>query len=319
MKINHKLKILLQYSLVAICLLFIAKYFSTHQDQLKIISTFESGQIISLIIITISIQLLTACKFHLILKNMGLQNCSYFDWLKVFFVANFVNLHLTQGANLYRSITLKKKYDFPYTNSISALTFFSWFEMILVLLFCLFLIGWANPGLMIQGCNVIMLVSFLIIFLMVTPFIFRKALNQLLIKNEKIKWLQDKIEALLHSLAKSTKEYPLLIKIVLLSIMTFCLYVLNLDICFKAIETPVALSTLSLFTVALLLSRIVNIIPGNLGLTELICGYLSESLGGSLGAGILVSVLLRVIAYFISIFWGILFARTLFVKNIIKK
>ena len=75
----------------------------------------------------------------------------------------------------------------------------------------------------------------------------------------------------------------------------------------------------ALFAMVVILSRTFNVIPNNLGLTEIICGYLSAAWGWNLSQGIIISGLLRVIDYLVGTALGILFAKTIFPYKSIRE
>ena len=89
----------------------------------------------------------------------------------------------------------------------------------------------------------------------------------------------------------------LLINFFLLGFLSYALHLASMYVCFHALGLPVNFPTLVVFTVTVLILRSFNIIPGNLGLTELVCGFLSQWMGGSFGDWAMVSGVSRVILY----------------------
>ena len=83
---------------------------------------------------------------------------------------------------------------------------------------------------------------------------------------------------------------------------------------FKALNLTLSHGQIFLFTVTLLVSRIVNIVPGNLGISEWLCGYVSLALGGELGRGIMMSGILRLVDYCLMNALGIIFIKDLMIK-----
>ena len=82
-----------------------------------------------------------------------------------------------------------------------------------------------------------------------------------------------------------------------MTLISFTFYVGATYVSFLAIHIQTDVVKSALFTLTLILSRTINIIPGNIGLTELICGCMSQSLGETLGSGVIVSGIFRVIEY----------------------
>ena len=88
------------------------------------------------------------------------------------------------------------------------------------------------------------------------------------------------------------------------------LFNLSVYVCFYAIRNPLNLFQTLLFTIVLFLSRSVNLTPGNIGLTELICGYFSQYLGATVGSGIIVSGIIRIVEYIMLGLGTLCFHRT---------
>jgi len=132
-------------------------------------------------------------------------------------------------------------------------------------------------------------------------------------------WLYDRLNLYIRSITGCIKDFKLMKKLIAISIVWFCLYFIWVDICFQSIQISVNLTFLSVFTAALLLSGTFNIVPGNLGLREIICGYLSQSMGLSLSDGIIASSIMRAAEYLTVTVLGVIFAKTFFIKKRIKE
>jgi uncharacterized membrane protein YbhN (UPF0104 family) len=109
------------------------------------------------------------------------------------------------------------------------------------------------------------------------------------------------------------------VEIFALSIISLCFFSLSIFLVFRSLEIRTSAAEVVLFVTTILISRAINIVPGNIGITEIVCGHLNRLLGGTIGNGILVSGVLRTISYLINILLGILAAKTLLPKKIIEK
>lgn len=103
-------------------------------------------------------------------------------------------------------------------------------------------------------------------------------------------------------------------KLIGLFLIYFSLNVWMVAAGFKALDLTLSHGQIFLFTVTLLVSRSVNIVPGNLGISEWLCGYLSLAMGGELGRGIMISGILRLIDYLLINTLGIIFIKDLLIK-----
>ena len=81
---------------------------------------------------------------------------------------------------------------------------------------------------------------------------------------------------------------------------------------FLTMGVQLSLDKAALYNCILIINKCFNIMPGNIGLTEYICGSLSNILGGKLGDGIIVSGIIRIIEYIFVCLLGSIFFKTVF-------
>ena len=83
---------------------------------------------------------------------------------------------------------------------------------------------------------------------------------------------------------------------------------------FNAIGINIAFYQCLLFTVVLIVSRMFNIVPANIGISEVICGSISKAVDISFGSGIIISGIIRIINYAI---YGLVTLAT-YISSLIK-
>ena len=98
--------------------------------------------------------------------------------------------------------------------------------------------------------------------------------------------------------------------IVLVGLGQFFLFLLIMHLGFHAINHPLNLESLVIFAAIMTTSRIFNIVPGNLGITESLCGLFSHLLGNTVVLGIIVSGLIRIVDYIVVGIMTALFVRS---------
>jgi uncharacterized protein (TIRG00374 family) len=299
----------LQYGIVALCAIFIIKYFMAHTAELKLILNLNLFYITIILLFNLLIHLIASYKMYFVLKKLGLHRISYYQWLKIFSISRFLNFHITQGANVYRSVVLKKEHGFSYTNSISMLTFMGWAESVFILLISCLSIALINKNLSIEGINIFSILLILFIVFLISPFIAQKILRKVSVKIKYLNWVHSKLDHLSEIVIECIKNTDIIFKIFLLSVLAFACYLTAIHASFEAIGIVLSLDEVILFVVIILLNGIINITPSNIGIMELMCGYLSLSLGGTLGYGIIACSILRVLGYLMVAFLTLLWSK----------
>lgn len=317
MEYRKKIKALLPYFLTGVFIFLIIRYFIHNKDDLKIILKLDVIYVFCISLTVTTLNIIIAYQFYRILKDAGLEMCTYFNWLRIYFISNFLNVFITQGGSIYRTLVLKKRFQFSYTNSISAITFLTWFQMIFCLVVSIAVILIFNTNSFEYITNIVFLLSGLTISSLFFPIVVHKTLPYIKLKNKYLFWIQRKTEELIKFLNDNIKNYSLLAEITILSFVTFIFFCLCMFFVFSSLNISAHIIEIVLLVTTILISRSLNIVPGNIGITELACGYLYGLLGGSTGNGIIASGVLRTVSYLTNIFWGILSAKGLLPKKII--
>ena len=290
------IKTSVQCLLVILLFLGITRYFLLHKDEFRLLAHVNKRYIGDIAILTVLINLITAYKYFFVYRLYGLK-CSFNDWLKIFMIGNFLNLHFTQGANLYRTAELKRKHGFTYTHSVSGLTYVTYLEIIL---------NFAIPGIFVliflpditAGHQVFILYYFLFVAtIALSPFMMWPLIKGIKWKGRVLQTISLKLHQIFSSLMTHIKNIKVGMLFTVLTLLTFGLNCLSIHLGFFSMNKPISVATAIAFTGVLLTSRLVYILPGNLRITEVLCGYLSKLFMGIAGVGILVSAMLRLIVY----------------------
>jgi len=284
-------------ALIVFCFVLIVRYFAAHQYEVELITNINlsyTGTLVGLIII---LNIVVCYKFYIILKAMAIKGLKFYEWVKIFIISRFLNFHITQGANIYRTIKLKKEYNFSYTRAMSMMVFCTWVELLSLFIFFVIVLTVFQHALILAGTNVLVILILVIIILGFMPFAFNSVLKHVNKRIVLFFWIQNKLENLSQVVVQNIRNVNLLIKLIGLTFVSLIVYTIAVDISFKAIDINLNLAQALIFTVVLLLSRTLNLVPGNIGLAEVVCGYLAESLGMSLGSGVVISGIFRILNY----------------------
>ncbi len=277
-----------------ICLAVIARYFITHQEELKSLFNLRVVDILSLSILGLFIHLTMSYKMLLILHKLGLKKIDHGQWIRIFTISRFLNLYLIQGGNIYRGVKLKQNYRFSYTESISGMAIFSWFEAVFLLLISIVMILFFDHRMRLAGFQVLWILMTLLI-----SFLFLPLAITIVLRYCPRSWIHEKLTQLMESFFANVKDLRLLVVLFILSLITFLIYIWQIFIVFHSIGNSIFLSQTIAFTAITLLSGSINITPGNIGVTELMYGYLSKIMGQSMGSGIIVCGILRILWFLI--------------------
>jgi uncharacterized membrane protein YbhN (UPF0104 family) len=246
---------------------------------------------------------------YVVLVALGLKGLGPVGWLKVYFASRLANLFVTQGGNVLRLLILKKKYNFSYTNAIGVTMYLVWVNAIIALFAsCVALAGLA-PVSQVYGLSLLNWFVIALLVLLAGPPIaaslairFRQAGT---LKSPLLSPFVD-IAAFIIS---TTKDRALLSKITILSCVHFSFFVGVNYFAFRAIGEPVELGAVCIFTTAFVFTRYINIVPGNLGVSELVGGLVSEQMGAGFGNGLLVSGIVRIVEVVMIAVVGLIYGK----------
>ncbi|MFA5088832.1 MAG: lysylphosphatidylglycerol synthase transmembrane domain-containing protein [Candidatus Omnitrophota bacterium] len=304
---NIYLKRLAQITFIGLFLFFISRHFLSHGDELHIITRVHIANLAVLALLVIGLNICYAYKLFLILRKLGLAELGKLDWLRIFWISRFFNLYITQGGNIYRSIELKREYNFPYTKSISLMTFFTWLETITFFCLAFLLIVVLAPQTTIRAFSVPGFIFIATVIIIILPFLAHRWINRSSSRNTYLKWVWQKLCDLTGYFKASMTDGYLMLKITILNIISFFIHVGLIWNCFQALDIHISLIETILFAIVIRLTTIVMIVPGNVGLVEWFGGLFTNLLGLPLGSGIIATALGRIVEFFVINFFGVIF------------
>lgn len=301
LKMTHSDKpaknILISVIVIITCVTLITVYFLQHRDEFLLIKNFSLIHIVLILGILAVNNAIHSYRTLIILRNMGLETIRTFQWLRIFTISRFINFYVTQGANLYRIAKLKKDYNFSYTRSISMTAFFTWLDInffLLIALICTVVLSGGHGDSYTKSFNALLLTLLTCFF---APFVLKYLFQFLPSSLKFIDWLKSKFLILTGAFFIEIKKVKTLALYFGLTSIFFFFLAIVIKICFHSLGYDIKPNDLFLFTLIFVLSRTINIVPGNLGLAEIICGYFSEFLGANIGSGIIVSTIIRILNF----------------------
>ena len=255
---------------------------------------------------------------YVMLISAGLKNVGPFGWLRIYFVSRVANFLVIQGGNLFRLFVLKKKYGFSYANSIGVTTLLIWLNAAIALLASSYVFATIDLnndsfGVSLFAASVLALAGVLSLPLIIVSLV--KATENLQLLPAKI---SEPVLKVSNYFVETIKNHRLMAQIFTLSCVHFAFFVGVNYFSFRALGQQVDVAGVCLFTTALVFTRYVNIVPGNLGLSELIGGLVSELLGIGFGSGLLVVGIVRMTEVLIILLFGLVYGKLLildFLRN----
>jgi hypothetical protein len=269
-----------------------------HASSLRIalqLTAYDSGL---LVLLTTMANIVTAYKLFVMLNWLGLRNMGFAKWVRVFVASRFANFYVTQGANAYRAIRLKKDYSFSYSGSVGVAAVITCFDVASTLLVTGLLVLGATgfkslAGLLLLG-GAVGVVSPLLVL---PPLVRRLSPAGAPPRAGWLGWAEGRMRVLAEVVARCTKD---LRTMAFISGMTIAVYLALLGgtaVCLAAFGRDVSMFDAALLTSVLVLSRAINIVPGNLGVSELLTGVSAGVLMDEAMYGVMISAIFRIIDF----------------------
>jgi len=248
---------------------------------------------------------------YIVLVDLGLRKLGLGNWLKIYFVSRIVNFFITQGGNLYRLFVLKKDYGFSYTNSVGVTGFMIWSNATAAVLASVIALASTNleyraGGLSLFQWCLLLFVGLTFVPLVAMPFADRNRMSGI----SRVRIFKPFLE-IAEFFVATVKKRRLFSVVTLLSVIHFCFSVGMIYFTFLAIGQNIDVQIACVFTTAFVFTRYINIVPGNLGVSELVGGLLSEQMGVGFSNGLIVTGILRVVEILMILLAGLFYGKGL--------
>jgi len=246
---------------------------------------------------------------YVVLIELGLKNLRPAGWIRIYFLSRLVNFFVIQGGNLYRLLILKKKYGFSYTNSIGVTVFLIWINVIVALLTSVVALATFDRAFDLFGISLLTWCVLLLAIAGTIPYfavISARALGTTAFESSRIVQPLIGIAGFFVDMLNNGGFFA---KVSALSAAHFYLFVGVNYVSFHSIGIPLELPVVCLYTTAFVFSRYINVVPGNLGVSELIGGLISEQMGVGFGNGLLVAGIVRVVEVMMILLAGLIYGK----------
>lgn len=229
----------------------------------------------------------------LMLSCLG-SRLSWRAWLPIGILTNTANMLLpAQGGTALRSLYLKKQHNIDYSDTVAV----SGFQLV-VRLCCFILIAIVALTVYLYKQSpdnlpylLIVLVSAISLLAIIWHF------QQLFIKRLSHPWLKSLASAFFQ-LARNPR---LLILSLLINLLILISNATLFAILFATFDAPMSVELIMLYTSLKYISLLFNIIPGNMGISELLSGFFTSLLYGNFEAGVAAALCARGLTLFVAL------------------
>lgn len=285
-----------RWLLALACLGYIVHFFWTNQDQLKLLGRFDLASVVLLFGLYLVALPIEAWRYRVVLDHCSDATIGFRSWYEVFVVGRLLNQVAPQAGNVYRGVTMKRRFGLAYTEYISSFASYLWLDSVLNLLLALVIVLLFARDLVVGGLRVWPVLSGVVALVLVAPPMACLVLSRVTVRHRRLKWMYEKLHRVIRDVAESIRRPRYLATVTLPGVALFGIACAAVYVVFNAIEQPVSLPLAALFAAIMKLAILLVITPGNLGVREVAYGVLADQAGVGMGAGIIVSVSVRVIA-----------------------
>jgi len=246
---------------------------------------------------------------YIVLVDLGLKGLRPVGWIRIYYVSRLVNFFVMQGGNLYRLIMLKKNYGFSYTNSIGVTAFLIWINASVALLSSAIMLSTFDESFDLYGISLRAWCIALLLAAITVPLIASSAGRMMRRPANELHRFARPILVIAEFFVETIKKKTFFAKVTALSAAHYFLFIGVNYVSFTAIGVPLDLPVVCLYTTALVFTRYINVVPGNLGVSELVGGLVSEQMGVGFGNGLVVAGIVRIVEVIMIVIAGLIYGK----------
>ena len=307
---NRKIKAVFRWTLFIGLALLISNYIWKHLEEFYFLTTIHWSSLVPILILTFISLTLAALRYHLVLKEVDTK-ALFFNSFKQLVVARFLNRIIPQSGMVYRAQAFKKSSKLGYDDFFSGFFAFTWLDFVMTFSLTFFLIALYQPGLMVNGYLVLPILGLMVFFLIILTWGARWLLGGIEFTYSEYNHIIQKIIYVLLKCSRSTasliQKPKLLICGGLIISANIMVSVWRLYYYFQLIGVSPKLGELSVFVALNRMLTVIVLTPGNLGLTEILFGYLSDAMDLGAAQGITAALIVRISVFCVLAFLNFVF------------
>ncbi|MDJ0961374.1 MAG: lysylphosphatidylglycerol synthase transmembrane domain-containing protein [Acidimicrobiia bacterium] len=283
-----------RYAILAITLAAVVVILVRNDDTIETLRDIDPAAIVLIVALQAAYLVPQAFRYWLILDTAAEQEVPVMAWTQVFIIGRFLNVAFAQAGNVYRALTLKRRYGVTYTEYVTSFVAFTWLATLLNLILAALVVAVTRPGYTVGGIPVLAILALTFVAGIALPIALSRFIRPAADHATALQRLQSRAATLLQTSVAMLRNRRLLGRFIGVGLIGFALVVLIFDLSFRSVGIDIALAETVLFYVLLQLTTYLVITPGNLGIQELSFGGLAEALGIGLAPGLLAGAVIRV-------------------------
>ena len=284
-----RIKILL--IIIAWCAL-IAYAWAIRED-FSILSSLTSAGLALISLLLAAQLILQTMMLPVFLEPLGIR-LKWREWFPIAMLTGTANLFIpAQGATVIRAVYLKKNYSLSYSQSVAMAGF--QFVVRMLTLGAIALIGSVLFGLMYQSALLLGVLAVIVFFAVVIGFVLKSV----------PKWsrgrLASRVEAVSHAWDDLKRHLGTFLMGCLLNVLILLVSSYAFFSVFRLLGFTVPFEMVVTYTAIKLVTLAFPLIPGNIGVPEILTGAFAVTLNIPFDVGIVVALAMRVLAMIISL------------------
>lgn len=291
-----KLTQIIKWIILAAVLILLINYIIQHRHEFHFLKTLRMEYIVPVILLNIFGLLLSSYRFDMMLTRVS-HRIAHSTVFKYFIYGRFINKFIPYGGSVYRAIMFKKSDGVSYKKYIASNVSFDWLNLIYSTFFGVLVISVYDPQLKIRSIPLLPLFVVVLILLALAIPLAKKVLGHIG-SSVSVGSFQTRIQEtneIIDRVLDVLKNRPIFIRNSIIITLIIGSNLISFRLLFKSIGVETDLVVLLVYLIILRFFRAMKLTPANLGIRELLLGFLSYSLGTGAAEGVAVSIMMRVI------------------------
>jgi uncharacterized membrane protein YbhN (UPF0104 family) len=298
----------LKYSFLVIFSFALLIYIKENSSDFQILKEIKIKHIISFYVLYLIFLTISCFQSFEVIGDNSIKRTSY---IKIFILSRFFSKLIPQSGNAYMAQALKSEFSLKYARYIERLTSLYLIDVFFLFIFSLATVFFINDS---KFINHIFQYSNQLIYLFLITFSIFVFVYFMSRKGFSSRLMQE-FRNILLNIFNILRNLKLISKVFCYSVLSFVTMAIIFYQILNGLSLDANLFNAVIFLLVFRISNLVQLTPGNLGISEFVLGFLSSIIEMGFTNGLLISLIYRVIAYSSLFVLGITITLLTFVKN----
>jgi uncharacterized membrane protein YbhN (UPF0104 family) len=269
----------------------------------------------AIVLLIVFNQWLTAWRFQLVVRRCAGIDVPRTELFRLSSVGQFLNLFVPQLGNVYRAWALARQYGLTYGDFAIGASLFFWFEMLTGLGLACVVVALQDPSFRLGPIPVLVPLAVGFMLLLSGPPLAGAIVPLIPLGSGGTSRVIRTVGSLFIKARISLTDSAFVLRYVAVNLVVAAVHAAILWLAFYTVGGLAGFGRLMLFQVLLKLTSLVNVTPGNIGLTELAYGVLAEAASGGAQRGIAAALLIRGLGTPVTVALGVALGGTVFLRR----